>query len=144
MRKITVLKDGWKFVKQADNAEQAVCAQSETVSLPHTWNAVDGQDGGNDYYRGTCWYVRELSGEETEGERLFLEFAGAAMSADVYLNGIKLAHHDGGYSAFRCELTGHLAEKNVLGYPSITATPGRFTHRRQTLPSTAVCIVRSA
>ncbi|MBQ9155013.1 MAG: hypothetical protein IJ130_14520 [Solobacterium sp.] len=114
MRKITVLKDGWKFVKQADNAEQAVCAQSETVSLPHTWNAVDGQDGGNDYYRGTCWYVRELSGEETEGERLFLEFAGAAMSADVYLNGIKLAHHDGGYSAFRCELTGHLAEKNVL------------------------------
>ena len=98
MRKITVLKDGWKFLKADIPCETAMeyAAQGETVSLPHTWNAVDGQDGGNDYHRGTCWYVRELSAEETEGERLFLEFAGAAMSADVYLNGKHLVHHDGG------------------------------------------------
>ena len=116
MRKITVLKDGWKFLKADIPCETAMeyAAQGESVSLPHTWNAVDGQDGGNDYHRGTCWYVRELSKEETEGERLFLEFAGAAMSADVYLNGKHLVHHDGGYSAFRTELSGHLAETNIL------------------------------
>ena len=116
MRKITVLKDGWKFLKADVPCETAMeyAAQGESVSLPHTWNAEDGQDGGNDYHRGTCWYVRELSREETEGERLFLEFAGAAMSADVYLNGQLLVHHDGGYSAFRTELSGHLAEKNIL------------------------------
>ena len=71
MRKITVLKRGWRFGKSRD-------AVQEDVSLPHTWNAIDGQDGGNDYYRGTCWYRRELSPEETDGECVFLELNGAA------------------------------------------------------------------
>jgi len=116
MRKITVLKDGWRFLKADISCETAMeyAVQGESVSLPHTWNAIDGQDGGNDYHRGTCWYVRELSREETEGECLFLELNGAAMSADVYLNGKHLVHHDGGYSAFRCELTGLLEETNIL------------------------------
>ena len=62
MRKITTLTDGWRFGKSRD-------AMIENVTLPHTWNAVDGQDGGNDYYRGTCWYMRELTEEETAGWR---------------------------------------------------------------------------
>ncbi|MBR1606385.1 MAG: glycoside hydrolase family 2 protein, partial [Clostridia bacterium] len=107
MRKITVLKEGWRFGKSRDAAR-------ETISLPHTWNAIDGQDGGNDYYRGTCWYVRELTAEELAGDCVFLEVNGAAMSADVYFNGKHLTHHDGGYSAFRVELTGVRAEKNEL------------------------------
>ena len=107
MRKITVLKEGWRFGKSRDAAREA-------ISLPHTWNAIDGQDGGNDYHRGTCWYVRELTAEELAGDCVFLEINGAAMSADVYFNGRQLAHHDGGYSAFRVELTGERAEKNLL------------------------------
>ena len=89
MREIRILKDGWRFIKTAESAEAALAAagRGEAVSLPHTWNAVDGQDGGNDYYRGRCWYVRELTAEETAGERVFLEVNGAAMSADVYFNG---------------------------------------------------------
>ena len=55
MRTILSLNDGWKFFKAADPAE----AKGESVTLPHTWNAVDGQDGGNDYHRGTCWYERK-------------------------------------------------------------------------------------
>ena len=67
MREIRILKDGWRFIKTAESAEAALAAagRGEAVSLPHTWNAVDGQDGGNDYYRGRCWYVRELTAEET-------------------------------------------------------------------------------
>ncbi len=107
MRKITVLKEGWRFGRSRNEL-------SERVTLPHTWNAADGQDGGNDYYRGTCWYVRELSAEETAGERLFLEVNGAAMTAEVYLNGEKLARHEGGYSCFRVELTEKRKEKNLL------------------------------
>ena len=116
MRKVTVLKDGWHFLKAAIPVETALnhAAQGEAVSLPHTWNAVDGQDGGNDYHRGQCWYVRELSAEELNGEHVFLEINGAAMTAEVYLNGKKLARHEGGYSTFRVELTGHLADKNML------------------------------
>ncbi len=76
------------------------------MSLPHTWNAADGQDGGNDYYRGTCWYRLALQRPELkDGERAYLEFDGAAMTADVYLNGEKLAHHEGGYSRFRVDIT---------------------------------------
>ncbi len=105
MRKITVLKEGWFFGKSRE-------AQGEAVTLPHTWNAADGQDGGNDYYRGTCWYRRRLTAEETAGERVFLEFQGAAHTCEVFLNGEKLAHHEGGYSAFRVELSGKLTEQD--------------------------------
>ena len=60
MRTITTLTEGWRFLKAAVPAETALnwAARGEEVTLPHTWNAVDGQDGGNDYHRGTCWYVR--------------------------------------------------------------------------------------
>ena len=116
MRRITALTDGWRFLRAAVPYDTAVsyAAQGEAVSLPHTWNAVDGQDGGNDYHRGTCWYVRELDREECGGEKLFLSVNGAAMTAEVFLNGKKLARHEGGYSAFRVELTDVLEEKNVL------------------------------
>ena len=116
MRKITNINGGWRFLKAAIPPETALqyAARGEAVSLPHTWNAVDGQDGGNDYHRGLCWYVRELDAAETEGERLFLEVNGANHSAEVYLNGRLLAHHEGGYSRFRTELTEALGEKNVL------------------------------
>ena len=115
------INSGWRFLRHDMPVEAAMqyAQQGEAVTLPHTWNAVDGQDGGNDYYRGTCWYVRELSAEETEGDCLFLEFLGAAHSCEVFLNGEKLARHEGGYSAFRVELTGKLAnaaagERNIL------------------------------
>ena len=116
MRKITTLTEGWRFLKNAVSAQEAytAAARGETVTLPHTWNAVDGQDGGNDYHRGICWYVRELAKDETAGDRLFLELNGAAHTCEVYLNGEKLCRHEGGYSTFRVELTEKLGEKNTL------------------------------
>ncbi len=116
MRNITILKDGWKFIKADVSLEQAIdsAGQGESVSLPHTWNALDGQDGGNDYHRGRCWYLRELTGEELAGECVYLEINGAAMSAEVYFNGKCLARHAGGYSAFRVELTDSRTDKNML------------------------------
>ncbi len=100
-RTIVPLKDGWTFVKEGE--ESAVC-------LPHTWNAKDGQDGGNDYYRGTCRYVQKLKRPEVpEDACIFLEIAGAAMSARVFWDGELLASHRGGYSAFRVDLTGRLS-----------------------------------
>ena len=99
MRKTIPLNDAWFFSKKA-GGEEAV-----PVCLPHTWNAVDGQDGGNDYYRGTGYYTRTLSGPlPEEGEEAWLEFLGAAYSCRVYLNGKLIATHEGGYSAFRVRL----------------------------------------
>lgn len=106
MREIISLNKNWTFSQNG---------QSTEVNLPHTWNAVDGQDGGNDYYRGTCLYTRTLDKPVMEaGTRVFLEFCGAAMSARVSLNGKQLASHQGGYSAFRVELTEHLRDSNEL------------------------------
>ena len=111
MRKIIELNHNWIFVKNAKDAQEAAGAEGISVSLPHTWNAKDGQDGGNDYHRGTCWYRLALERPELkEGEKAYLEFDGAAMTADVYLNGEKLAHHEGGYSGFRVEITQKLME----------------------------------
>ncbi|MDE6675120.1 MAG: glycoside hydrolase family 2 protein [Acetatifactor sp.] len=106
MREIISLNKNWIFTQNG---------QSTEVNLPHTWNAVDGQDGGNDYYRGTCLYTRTLDKPVMEaGTKVFLEVCGAAMSARVSLNGEQLASHQGGYSAFRVELTEYLRDSNEL------------------------------
>ncbi len=111
MRTITELKDGWIFCRQAKNMKEALSAEGTAVTLPHTWNAADGQDGGNDYYRGTCWYRRTLEGPaHSDGARVYLEFDGAAMTAEVWMNGEKLARHEGGYSRFRVEITQQIKE----------------------------------
>lgn len=112
MRNITTLDTDWRFIKSATDAADAAAQKGQGVTLPHTWNNIDGQDGGNDYHRGTCWYVRELA--KPAGECAHLEFAGAAMTAEVYLNGKKLARHEGGYSTFRVNLTEHLQAQNTL------------------------------
>lgn len=110
MRTVISLNEGWTFVKSPDPA-----VPGEAVTLPHTWNAKDGQDGGNDYHRGACWYRRALDRPDLSGgKRAWLEVDGAAMTAEVWLNGEKLARHEGGYSAFRVDLTDRLREKNEL------------------------------
>ena len=111
MRTIQTINDNWTFIK----ADHPADGEGVAVTLPHTWNAEDGQDGGDDYYRGQCWYLRDLDKPELpEGGRAWLEFEGAAMTAEVYLNGEKLAEHAGGYSTFRVDLTDHLKEHNKL------------------------------
>ena len=114
MRKIINWNEDWYFSK----GEKVQPDFSETwmpVTLPHTWNAEDGQDGGNDYWRGTACYAKAFKKPELpEENRVLLEVQGAAMTAEVFLNGEKLAHHEGGYSTFRVDLTEHLREENIL------------------------------
>ena len=87
----------------------------EQVNLPHTWNAQDGMDGGNDYHRGTCYYAKTLVKKELPAaDKYFLEFRGANSSADVYVDGKKMAHHDGGYSTWRVDVTEELKEESLL------------------------------
>jgi len=115
MRTVLNIDPGWSFLKDCRQAPTALPESAEIISLPHTWNGVDGQDGGNDYFRGTCCYVKKLYRSELpEGKKYFLEILGANSSADVYMNGKRLAHHDGGYSTWRVELSNTLREENIL------------------------------
>ena len=106
MSKTILLNQNWIFSKEGHD---------EPVTLPHTWNAIDGQDGGNDYYRGTCSYTTVLPDISLpENGRAVLQFDAVAMTAEVYLNEQKLAEHKGGYSAFCVDITDALRNGSNL------------------------------
>ncbi len=115
MRKIINLNQKWAFTKQATEIPAAMPKDWNFVNLPHSWNAIDGQDGDNDYFRGTAYYAKTLQKSDLpDADRYYLELKGANSSADVYLNGKALAHHDGGYSTWRVDLTDTLEAVNLL------------------------------
>ena len=91
------------------------------VALPHTWNALDGQDGGADYWRGIATYKIDLP-NPTKGKKQYIELQGAHHVATVYCNGRELGTHKGGFSTFRYDLTPAMRpEGNVL---TVTVTNG--------------------
>ena len=115
MREIINFNTKWAFTKDATEVPQVMPEKWYWVTLPHSWNDIDGQDGGADYYRDTCYYAKELEKIDLpEADCYYLEFRGANASADVYVNGKKLAHHDGGYSTFRVNITEALEDKNLI------------------------------
>ena len=115
LRTVYNFNASWAFSKEATSLPAEFPAGWETVNLPHSWNATDGQDGGNDYYRGTAYYARNLTKSELpQADRYYLEIRGANSSADAYLNGKCLAHHDGGYSTWRADITDTLVENNLF------------------------------
>lgn len=114
LRTIFNLNTKWAFAKE-DVVPETLPEKWYWVNLPHCWNNIDGQDGGADYYRGTCCYAKSLDkGELPEADRYYLEICGANSSADAYLNGKHLAHHDGGYSTWRVDITDALANDNLF------------------------------
>ena len=115
MRETVCLNKKWAFTKGGGDIPDKVPTDWCFVNLPHSWNGIDGQDGGGDYYRGRCRYVRSLTREEfPEAERYYLEFRGVNSVADVYLNGEKVCHHKGGYSTFRADITPFLKDENII------------------------------
>ena len=115
MRQVINFNHKWAFSKQANEVPERIDNKWDFVNLPHTWNNIDGQDGGNDYYRGTAYYAKAFDKMDLpEADCYYLEILGANSSADVYLNGKHLAHHDGGYSTWRVNLTDTMERENML------------------------------
>ena len=115
MRTIIDLNRKWAFAKGTAEIPSELPMLWNWVNLPHTWNAIDGQDGGGDYYRGTCCYVKDIQKMDLpEADRYYLEIRGANSSADVYWNGKHMVHHDGGYSTWRVDITDVMDSENLL------------------------------
>ena len=116
MRKCIEINQGWYFSKDSSAFPDALPNGWEQVDLPHTWNGKDGQDGGNDYYRGKCYYAKELLRSDfSGGEEYYLQFDAVNSSAEVYFNGKKQITHHGGYSAFRVKIEKNdIKDKNLL------------------------------
>ena len=122
-RKIQIFTDGWRFKKLHTDRYPEGEKEFTSVTLPHTWNGQDGQDGGNDYDRGLCLYRKRFETAPEPGREYWLEVRGAAMTASVILNGRTLCTHAGGYSTFRVNLTEQLRQgENTL---DITCDNGR-------------------
>ena len=108
MRSTTKLMKNWQFTGPD--------GKTTAVDLPHTWNNIDGQDGGNDYWRGICIYKTRFAAPafDKNTQQVWLQFEGVNASAKVTLNGVEVTRHDGGYSTFRADVTALLADSNVL------------------------------
>ena len=111
---IITLNDNWTFCKdtaapaanKAQSPAQVSAQTGEKVTLPHTWNAIDGQDGGSDYFRGECTYTRALPALTLkEDEKAYLCFYGVSQTAEVFINGELVTRHEGGYSRFYADVT---------------------------------------
>src|SRR6266849_10557147 len=106
------LDSAWQFLRQDVTSAEAVSFDDSAwtaVSLPHTWNNLDGQDGGNNYYRGIGWYRKHYTvPAELAGQELFIKFDGANYSTDLYVNGTFVGEHRGGFAAFVWDLTPYL------------------------------------
>ncbi len=114
MRTVINVNKSWGFAKSLTEIPSSLDGL-EIVDVPHCWNNIDGQDGGNDYFRGTCYYVKKLlKSELPKSEQYYIEINGANSSADVYVNGEHVRRHDGGYSTFRINLTDKLLEENFI------------------------------
>jgi beta-galactosidase len=132
------IDDGWRFIRMDVTGAEApafVDTAWMAVTLPHTWNAADGQDGGG-YYRGIGWYRRHVNVPAAyAGRSVYIQFDAASLVADVYVNGTLAGQHRGGFAAFRFDLTALLhAGDNVVAvrvsnaaFPDVPPLSGDFT-----------------
>lgn len=117
----TLINEGWTFTKEGS---------TQTVSLPHTWNGLDGQDGGNDYYRGLCIYQKTMQIEASDDQVVHLEFEAANSVANVYVNDIHAGEHIGGYSTFRFNISSLVKR----GFENVIRVEVDNSHREDVYP----------
>ena len=106
MRQVVNINESWMFSK--------VNSAWEMVDFPHTWNGFDGQDGGDDYFRGTCMYskpVRKML--LPKADKYYIEFQGTNSEATLYINREEIASHKGGYSTWRADITEALSRDEI-------------------------------
>lgn len=110
----------WNFSKDyiESNDNMVRLLDSEPVTVPHTWNNFDGQEGDDKYYRGRCVYQTLFGIDKSEKNKaVYVEFFGACTVASVIVNGHFAGNHFGGFTTFRFEITNFIdfeSENNVL------------------------------
>ena len=98
-------------------------ANTELVSLPHTWN----REGADYDYLGIGWYFRRFDLPKLPADAIAqLHFGATFYKARVWLNGVEVGAHEGGYSAYSFDVTSHLRERQPAR-GAVDNRPGMFT-----------------
>lgn len=135
-----LFNDQWRFVRDSIQGAQSPSFDDShwlTVDLPHDFSmmALPGGDndeqvgafskhspGGNHtghVMGGTGWYRKSFVVDAADrGKRFFLDFDGAYMETDVWVNGKRVGEHKNGYTPFCFDITAAL---NKPGTPNIVA-----------------------
>lgn len=114
MRKVINIDKDWKFSKEVSSVPSTFPSDWESIDLPYTFNGDDGQDGGNDYYRGKGYFAKSLAKSDMpDGEEVYLQLDGVNSTGTVYFNGKEICVHNGGYSTFRVKLD-DIKDENLL------------------------------
>lgn len=135
----TPLVEGWRFAFGNNYTEQSDDSDWQVVKLPHSWNRIGGQSvkaaDANDT-RGQGWYRLKFRAEAIGKRRAWVQFDGASIVSDVWLNGVKLGRHAGAVSGFRFDVTQALrAGENLLVVRTDNTAPDtKGTVTAETLP----------
>ena len=81
--------------------------RSPKLRVPGDWNT---QRESLLFYEGVIWYQRYFSYQKKQHTRTFLYFGAANYQARVWLNGVKLGEHVGGFTPFDFEVTDKIAD----------------------------------
>lgn len=98
-------KDGY-FINQKMQAPDELVEynfdKGPKLYVPGDWNT---QQEKLYFYENTIWYKKDFRLQKKSGKRYFLHFGAVNYQAIIYVNKIKVALHEGGYTSFDVEVT---------------------------------------
>lgn len=116
----STINSNWLFCK-GDTSKIASQSKWTSVSIPHTWNAVDVDDEEPGHYRGEGWYKKTIYIPINWKEKdIYVYFEGIGQVAEIYLNGKMVGKHIGSYNAFSFPIS------NYIKYTSDDNTPNEL------------------
>lgn len=100
----------------------------QVVSVPHTWNVMPAYL----QFNGLGWYRYDLAIPESyQGMHLRLSFQAVFYLAKIWINGVYVGEHEGGYTPFEFDVTAHL----LLGQNNLIAVQADNELSRVRIPA---------
>ena len=109
-RIIYQFNEGWRFLLGDAQGAEAIThddSRWEIVSIPHTVRLEPSECSGSRNYQGICWYRKHFTiPQDMQGKDITLHFEGIMGKQEVYVNGMLIKKHFGGYLPITVNLSG--------------------------------------